>query len=312
MTAATRRTSMKRLIAIPPLIALALIALAACGTETSISDEPPAQSSEPSLERPTEIPAADGPVTATAIVLDDGDGPVLCLGGVDESLPPRCDGPAVEGWDWDSLPDGHESERGTRWGRWTVTGTFDGTTFTLTEAPAAPELLEPDAVDAPRAELECVPPKEGWEIADPEKVTEEAFAAGAHAASKLPDLAFLRLDHSGSRRTPEQTYSDPVAGIALVSDWLIRVAVTEDPDRAEAVIREHWGGPLCVTTAVATKAELRGIQRDLADLPGLLGSWTGGSGVHVQVAYDDGSIQAWADQEYGDGVVTVEPALRAA
>lgn len=294
------------------LVILPLLALAACGTQTSAAEDPTtgeatgqATGTPAAVERPTEIPVADGPVTARAIVLDDGDGAVLCLGGVDTSLSPRCDGLPIEGWDWSAAPGEVEKARGVRWGEWEVTGTFDGTTFALTEAPAIPAPLGFDEVEPPLEPTVCVPPKEGWEVVDPEKTNEEAFDAALEAVAELPDVASVTVDRSGNPRSPEQ--AGP--GIAFVTDWLLHVTVLEDPDRAEAVVREHWGGPLCVTTALYTEADLHRIQRELRDLPGMLSSGGGLNGIQVRVVYDDGSIQAWVDQEYGAGIVTVESAL---
>ncbi len=58
-----------------------------------------------------------------------------------------------------------------------------------------------------------------------------------------------------------------------------------------------------------TGDDLRRIGRELGDLPGVL-SWGGESyPLGASVLFDDGSIQAWADQEYGAGVVVVSGAL---
>ncbi len=101
----------------------------------------------------------------------------------------------------------------------------------------------------------------------------------------------------------------------LAMTWLsgntINVAVTEDPEGAETVLRQTWGGPLCVTTAEHTEAELNTISQELqAALPTLLTSGSmAADSIDAQVVFDDGSIQAWADETYGDGLVTVTSAL---
>jgi hypothetical protein len=93
-------------------------------------------------------PSASGPVSAVATVLQEGDGPPeLCLGGVAESLPPQCGGPEIAGWDWDAVD--ADSAQGTTWGEYAVEGTWDGETFRLTEAAAAPDEW-PVAPDDPR------------------------------------------------------------------------------------------------------------------------------------------------------------------
>jgi hypothetical protein len=77
-------------------------------------------------------------VSAVATVLQDGDGPPeLCLGGVAESLPPQCGGPEIAGWDWGTVE--ADAAQGTTWGEYVVEGTWDGETFHLTKAAAAPD-----------------------------------------------------------------------------------------------------------------------------------------------------------------------------
>jgi len=65
------------------------------------------------------------------------------------------------------------------------------------------------------------------------------------------------------------------------------------------------------TPAVArTDAELLEIQDAVtAALPGVQTASTDGERVLVDVVYDDGSLQAWADEEYGEGVVVVSSLL---
>ena len=45
------------------------------------------------------------------------------------------------------------------------------------------------------------------------------------------------------------------------------------------------------------------------DLPGAQGAYGADGHVLVDVTYDDGSLQAWADEEYGENVVIVTSAL---
>lgn len=106
---------------------------------------------------PTEGVAADGEVTTryAATVMDTGS-PELCLGAVAESYPPQCSGPPLEGWSWAEHEGDYDQVGDVRWGVFYVTGTWDGTTFTLTSAepgdgvlPDEPEL--PPAADPPPA-----------------------------------------------------------------------------------------------------------------------------------------------------------------
>lgn len=75
-------------------------------------------------------------------------GPELCS-SILESLPPQCSGLPVRNWEWAAV-EGAESLSGTTWGRWHVTGTFDGEAFVLTEVPRAAERDHPDADETDR------------------------------------------------------------------------------------------------------------------------------------------------------------------
>lgn len=115
------RTSARRLPAVP-LLAGVLVA-AACASPVTAT---PADTTEPDVARHYQV---------TATVLEDRKhGPQLC-GAVAESLPPQCGGPDIIGWDWETVPS--ESAAGTRWGDYTMVGTWDGERFTLVE-PARP------------------------------------------------------------------------------------------------------------------------------------------------------------------------------
>ena len=159
-----------------------------------------------------------------------------------------------------------------------LTGTFDGTAFTATDAiPAALY----DAVAQPQEEAlgaACKTPA----TTDPAKATPEDLDATLAAASALPGYA---------------------------TTWLtgntINVAVTADEAGAEKTLRRTWGGPLCVTTVERTDADLNAINQELqAALPTLLtsGSFSPDS-LDAQVVFDDGSIQDWVDATYGEGLV---------
>ncbi|MFC5494042.1 hypothetical protein [Nocardioides caricicola] len=58
-----------------------------------------------------------------------------------------------------------------------------------------------------------------------------------------------------------------------------------------------------------TEDELARIAHELGDLSGALGFWPMDGRAHVDVVYDDGSLQSWADDEYGTGVVVVTAML---
>lgn len=283
------------------LCALALTAaLTGCSSESEMRATDPAAadaagSGDPAAEEPgaaatgmpTAIPAAEGEVATDGLVtvLDDGDGPELCT-AVAESLPPQCSGPKVTGWDWAANPQ-HEDQGGTKWGSFHLTGTFDGTSFAVSQA--TPAALY-DTMTAPPEEeppgTPCEEPEGGW-VVDESKTSGEAMDATLNAASALPDYATAWLDGE-----------------------TINVAVTGDPAAAEATLRETWGGALCVTQAQHTEAELQAVQAELNQLPGLVSSGSRQpDSLEVHVIHDDGSIQEWADQEYGEGLVTVSSTL---
>ncbi len=55
--------------------------------------------------------------------------------------------------------------------------------------------------------------------------------------------------------------------------------------------------------------ELGRIADEVRDLGGATGAYANETQVTVDVPYDDGSLQAWVDEEYGAGVVAVSSAL---
>lgn len=195
------------------LLALVLLLATACGAETAVdsgADEPRDRSA-----MPTEVPAATGPVrTRNLATVMDTKRPELCLGAIAESWPPQCGGPALIGWSWDDN-EMHERQGKIRWGSFAVTGTWDGTSFTVDSAiPAA-----------------------------------------------LYDAAY---EEPAQQPTPAKTY---------------------------------------------TQAELEEIQNELMELPGSAGAYSGDGHVFVDVTYDDGSLQKWADDAYGTDVVVISSAL---
>lgn len=301
-------------------IALLLAAgLSGCGdTESGAGSESGTPS--PPAASPTAALPAEGPVRGIGTVLDEGSGPMLCLGGIAMSLPPQCSGPAVAEWDWAEHPEA-ETARGVTWGDYTMVGAWDGTTFTPTE------VRETEPGDWPEEDVTalfaspCEEPEGGWVPLDPAATTGDALSAAHRVAEKLPGYAISWGDQSinphwqelqdlhESGGTPsleaEQAMNDPVFTI-------LNVGVTDDLAGAEAAVRAVWGGPLCVTQFVNTHARLRDVAKELRELPGGLNSGYGSisNTVELTVLHDDGSIQAWADEQYGEGVVAVTSALR--
>jgi hypothetical protein len=136
-------------------------------------------------------------------------------------------------------------------------------------------------------------------------------------AEALPDYGLLWVDQSINPYWDEWQESDGTPSLEVqqaMNDprWtILNVGVTDDLARAEAAIREVWGGPLCVSKLANTFARLREVAEDLRDLPGNLTPQFGSisNRVELPVVHDDGSIQAWVDEEYGKDVVVVTSAL---
>lgn len=308
-----RRTPMTRSVSTRPVVALvALLALgtatAACSTEDQMRGVDPAGGTatadvEPAAapdEFPTAVPAADGEVTTDGLVtvLDDGGGPELCT-FVAESLPPQCSGTPMSGWDWAEHPE-HEDQSGTKWGLFALTGTFDGTTFAVTDAITA-ALYDPMS-EAPDPELAtpCPAPAEGWGVIDAATTTQETMDATFAAASALPGYAGAWIDQP--QEPGQVAENDPTKVI-------INVAVTEDVEGADAELRETWGGALCVSEAKYTESELNDVAMELQKLPGVTSSSAADDVVDIGVLFDDGSLQAWADEAYGEGRVEITSTL---
>ncbi|MBD3923184.1 hypothetical protein IEZ26_01010 [Nocardioides cavernae] len=268
---------------------LTVLGATACSTEAEMRAVDPASGSDSgaaaasSGEAPQPVPDGEVRTSGLVMVIDDGDGPELCLGAVAESYPPQCGGPALADFDWGDV--GSEEASGVRWGSYALTGTFDGSTFTVTDAiPAAlyDTMAQPE--EEPLAAA-CDDPT----TTDTAKATPEDMDATLAAASALPTYA---------------------------SAWLtgntINVAVTEDAEGAEAELRKTWGGMLCVTTVERTDADLNEVNQELQAALGdqlLTSGSTSPDSLDAQVVFDDGSIQEWADATYGDGLVRISSSL---
>ncbi len=286
-------------------VAAALV-LAGCGdpaTPTGVGG---------SAGSPSAVSVMSGGPVATrypVTVIDDGDGAVVCLGGVAESLPPQCGGPRAIGWDWADHEGAYEEAAGVRFGVFAVTGTFDGTELTVTDALPADEWIE-ESSGARDVEFgsPCMEPAEGW----PSDLVPMGTENGVlEAAQRRPDYAggwVTQRDPRDPMELDQALADDPDTGVVPP---IVNVRVTGDPADAEAELRQLWDGPLCVTTAERTESELRAIQDEVSTRDGVLGSSadvvTGA--VDVTVTYDDGSLQSELDDRYGAGVVRVTSAL---
>lgn len=298
-----RQIGMSRtLTALAATLALALAT--SCSTEDQMrgvdpEDDTTATGAAASDEMPSAIPAAEGQVNTDGLVtiLDDGDGPQMCT-FVAESLPPQCEGTPVAGWDWAAHPE-HEEQSGTRWGDFALSGTFDGERLTVTEAiPAALYDAMSEPPD-PHLATPCTPPAGGWAVVDAAKADQASMDATFAAATALPGFAGAWMEQPSD---PTQS-NDPTKVV-------INVAVTKGRAGAEAKLRETWGGALCVSEARYTETELNEIAMELQQkLPGVTASSAAGDVVKIGVLFDDGSLQAWADETYGEGRVEISSTL---
>lgn len=147
------------------------------------------------------------------IVLESPDhGPALC-NSVRESLPPQCGGIPITGWDW-TVVEGLQRLDGTTWGRWHVTGTFDGAAFTLTEPPGAAE-DQPDD----RAGVGTGPTPGGAKLERRLTAIQDELLT-SHVRDVLGPVDY--------------SYADPQRGVLVVGVWL--------PDTAaQRFAKERWG-----------------------------------------------------------------------
>ena len=161
---------MKLFVVAPALLVSLALSVSACsGDDGSTSAADPAAPGVPASapQPPAAVPAAPGTVRSTGLptVMDVGDGPELCLGAIAESYPPQCSGPAIPNWDWAAYEGTYDEQDDVRWGTYAVTGTWDGTSFTVSDAimgalydPMMPEpvVLPEPSVDYSQAELEDI------------------------------------------------------------------------------------------------------------------------------------------------------------
>ena len=247
------------------------------------------------------------------MVLDkEGVGPQLCL-FVEESLPPQCGGTPVVGLDWAEVP-WAETAGDTTWAEASLVGTFDGATFTLTQSPA-PAGDGQGSAPHPDFTSPCPVPSGGWVVTDPALATQEAFdAAQAYAASQ-PGHAGLWIDQLGE--VAGEGGFDPAG-------FVLNVTFTGELAAHETALRAIYGGPLCVSGAERSAAELEAI---LGEIPAVLttpeaeaaGIYAGtGAGYYTDISRDvvvaevfavTGDGQAWVDARFGPGVVELYSVL---
>lgn len=279
------------------LALVAVLALTACGDE----DADVASDDDAPTTTGGGVPD-DTVYETTATVLESPDhGPQLCLGGVAESYPPQCGGPDIVGWDWSTVQ--AESASGTTWGTYSLTGTWDGETFTVTGPVGEPEPY--DDGGATDFSTPCEEPEGGWTVVDEATADDAGLAAAQEYAQGQPDFGGLWVDQSINPASGELGMNDP-------TKLILNVKFTGDLERHEAELRDRFGGPLCVVETDRTEAELRRLQDDLyEELGAHFASVDIVRGVvEFGVVVADPTLQAELDDAHGAGVVELIGSLR--
>lgn len=205
-----------------------------------------------------ELPERATHVEFTTIVIDSGAGPELCIGGVNDSLPPQCSGPLAADLD---MAGWSEELNSVRWGDRVVVVTWppvDGVVEVLGQS---------DVVI--------------WEAEHPpgELPAECANVETAAGAGPINEYARSLGDRNG--------------GLYIANDGTLVLQVVGDPAPHREAMAEFGGA--CVVEVPRSEAEQRSIQDDivplLANVPELAGIYAASPGpggrVVVQVPVAD-------------------------
>jgi hypothetical protein len=240
-----------------------------------------------------------GTVLESTGVVGTAHGAQLCLGIVLASYPPQCGGPDIAGWDW-SAAEGEQSAGGTTWGRYVVTGTFDGSTLTVTWPPrrATAEDDASRARPAPSFRTRCRAPAGGWIRRGQGDPNWNAIlgTAAVRYLNRTGDLGGYWVDQTKDRT-------------------IVNVRVVRNVATHRVELRRRFRGNLCVTQrGWSERALLRVLNQAIAAVPpaGRLGGGTDivDSHVDIDVVLDTGKLQRTFDARFGRGVVRVRSALR--
>jgi len=229
------------------------------------------------------------------VVQNPAHGPEVCLGGTNAVYPPSCGTIPITNWNWGNASDKH-SVKETTWGDYHLIGSYDGSQLTLTQAPSPPRRTG----DAPETEITtpCPAPDGGWKPPSPPISQEEAGHLQAAIADD-PDFA--------------GDWIDPMNAPNGERFFVFNAAFTDDLEAHRSELEREWNGPLCVSQADRTLSELKSIQRQLPDVPGIRVLDSDIDVVAGQVLCDvvvlDPERQAMLDTRFGKGAERATPAL---
>ena len=230
----------------------------------------------------------------SGLVIDNGKGPKLCLGGVMESYPPQCDGVDLVGWRWPST--GTEQASETTWAETVVVGTWDGARFTVVKTLDTSEVEQSESPDRD-LRSPCPPPAGGWQAPDPDRTTAANQTRVFALAERLPGYTEAWIDENGDPR------QDP-------KNIVVNVRTAGDVAETRQALQEAWGGSLCVSKADHSRTDLQQIFDDISKTTeGYLAGGTTDR-VNLVVIYDDGALQRRLDEQYWTDVVQVASVLK--
>lgn len=210
--------------------------------------------------------------------------------------PVSCAGPAPEvvGWDWAGLD--ATTDNGLTWGFYYLVGSWDGERFTPTEPPATGDPADGPGLPADqpgRFDTPCPEPDGGWRPVDPDLATGPALDQTLAWVETIPEYAGAWVDQS------------------VLDGQVLNLRFTGDPAGWEEQVRQHWGGPLCLTGADYRYATLLEIQGSLhAEYPPggpLLSSGPDviDNTLYAEVLVAEVAWQRELDQRFGAGAVTL-------
>jgi hypothetical protein len=201
-----------------------------------------------------ELPERAARVRFVTTIIDSGDGPELCLGGVMESLPPQCSGPVAEGLNMDGWS---EEASGVRWGEQTVVVTW--------------------------------PPVEG--AVRVESQSDAVFPSIEYPPGELPAVCEGTDTGAGAAAINDYANSlgDANGGLYVANDGTLVLQVVGDPEPHREALAAQGGA--CVIEVARSEAEQRRIQDSLApllrDVPELVQNYAISTG-------PDGRVEVYA------------------